>query len=613
MSNANTNRQHIIRILFLIGAVILLAKTAQIQLLDHTYQDRAQTAAINKYVLYPSRGLVYDRNDNLLTYNQPIYELMVTYNQVDPNMDTAAFCQILNIKPSEFESRLNKKWGRRYSRSVPYSFTRRLSAVVYGKLQESLHEFPGFFVQKRNIRGYRDSIAAHTLGYISEVNANQIEKSDIYTSGDYIGSAGLESFYENKLRGSKGIKYQLKDNLGRIVGDYKSGDLNQNAVSGRDLKISIDSDMQRYGEQLMENKLGSIVAIEPSTGEILSMISAPNYDPNQLSISRERGDLFKRLMDDPLNPFFNRAVSAKYPPGSLFKPIVGLIALQEKVWNFNRFVPCSGAYWNVNRFLGCHDHPNSYNMGKAIQYSCNSYFCETFKSIIDKEGYHNPNKGLDLFNSYLYEFGLGQPLGLDFQPEKSGNIPTTKYYDKLYGGRSWRSPTIVSVGIGQGEVQLTTLQMANLAAIIANRGYYFLPHLVKDYINDDTPIETKYTIPKKVSIDSVHFENVIKGMANVTVAGTANWSHINDIEICGKTGTAQNPHGKDHSIFFAFAPRENPKIAIAVYVENAGDGGAFAAPIASLMIEKYLKKEIRAISRLHMEKFILRSKLLPKS
>ncbi len=611
MSSTFSNRQHIIRAIFIFGAFILIAKTAQIQLVDSSYRDKAQTATINKYVLYPSRGLVYDRNDILLTYNQPIYELMATYRQVNPKMDTAAFCQILDIDKEEFKERLNKPWGRRYSKSIPFSFMRRLSAKAYGRLQESLHEFPGFYVQKRNIRGYRDSIASHVLGYISEVNAAQIEKNDNYSPGDYIGSTGLESFYESELRGKKGIKYQLKDNLGRIVGDYKDGSLNQNAVSGKDLKISIDAELQKYGEELMKNKLGSIVAIEPSSGEILTMLSAPTYDPNQLSISRERGDLFKELNEDPLNPFFNRAVSAKYPPGSLFKPIVGLVAMQEKVWNYNRFVPCSGAYWNVNRFLGCHDHPAPSNMGKAIQYSCNSYFCEVFKSLVDKEGYHNPNKGLDLFNSYLYEFGLGRTLDLDFQPEKSGNIPTTKYFDKLYKGRTWRSPTIVSLGIGQGELQLTTLQMANLAAIISNHGYYYTPHLVKDFINSDN-IDEKYTTPNKVSIDSIYFAKVIDGMAKVTVGGTATWSHISDIEICGKTGTAQNPHGKDHSIFFAFAPRENPKIAIAVYVENAGDGGAFAAPIASLMIEKYLKKEIRA-SRAYMENYILKANLLPKS
>lgn len=613
MSTANTNRQYIIRVLFLLGAGILLAKTAQLQLIDNSYRDKAQTAAINKFVLYPSRGLVYDRNEVLMTYNEPIYELMATYKLVDPKMDTLAFCDILNIDKEEFDERINKKWGRRYSKNVPFSFMRRLSAESYGRLQESLHEFPGFYVQKRNIRGYRDSIASHTLGHISEVNPSQIENSSIYTPGDYIGKDGLEAFYEEEIRGEKGIKYQLKDNVGRIVGDYKDGSLNKNAVSGKDLKISIDTKLQKYGEQLMVNKLGSIVAIEPSSGEILTMISAPTYDPNELSISRERGELFKKLLEDPLNPFFNRAVSAEYPPGSLFKPIVGLIAMQEKVWDFNRFVPCSGAYWNVDRFLGCHDHPSAYNMGKAIQYSCNSYFCETFKSIIDKEGYHNPNRGLDLFNSYLYEFGLGRTLDIDFKPEKGGNIPTTKYYDKIYRGRKWRSPTIVSVGIGQGEIQLTTLQMANLAAIIANRGSYYTPHLVKEYLNDDSPIDDKYTIPKKVSIDSIHFEKVIQGMAKVTVEGTANWSHISDIPICGKTGTAQNPHGKDHSIFFAFAPRENPQIAIAVYVENAGDGGAFAAPIASLMIEKYLKEQIRTANRQYMEDYILRSNLLPKS
>ena len=611
MADSYVGRQNPIKILFILGALILIGRAMQLQWFEEEYQKKAETAAVNNLVLYPSRGVIYDRNENILTYNYPSYDLMVTYNQLDSQMDTLHFCEVLGIDKGDFKKRLKKKFGGRYSKSVPFVFMRKLSAITYTKLQESLHEFPGFFVQIRNIRDYQDSIAAHVLGYISEVNKKQITKSDgKYALGDYIGSTGLEAAYEDILKGEKGIKVQLKDNLGRIVGDFSSGKLNKPAVSGVDLISTLDRDLQAYGEELMQNKLGSIVAIEPKTGEILSMISAPTYNPSILTISRERGQAFKNLNEDPLNPFFNRAVSAKYPPGSLFKPIVGLIAMQEGLWHYNKSFACEEGYWNVDRVIGCHAHPMVYNMGNAIQYSCNSYFCEMFKRVIDKEGYHNPGVGLDRFNAYLASMGLGKPLGLDFEIEKGGNVPTKEFYDKLYKGRRWRSPTIVSNGIGQGEVELTTLQMANLAAIIANRGGYYTPHLIKAYKNVDKGIDNKYLTPNSVPIDSIHFEKVIIGMEKVLSQGTAINSYLPDIRIAGKTGTAQNPHGKDHSIFFAFAPIIDPQIAIAVYIENAGDGGIYAAPIASLMIEKYLNKEIRA-GRLNLETF-MKNKVLIK-
>lgn len=612
MADTYKGRQNIIRAFCILGALILIGKAIHLQLIDRAYQDRAKTAAINKILLYPSRGIVYDRNDNILTYNYPSYDLMVTYNQLESNMDTSYFCEILDISKDDFKKRLKKKWGRRYSKSVPFTFIRKLSAITYTKLQESLHEFPGFFVQIRNIRGYQDTIAAHMIGYVSEVNQEQISSSEgIYTLGDYIGSSGLEAAYEEKLRGEKGMSYQLKDNLGRIVGDYKDGALNKAAVSGSDLITTIDKDLQTFGESLMKNKLGAIIAIEPATGEVLSFISAPTYNPEILAINRDRGKAFVDLSEDPLNPFFNRAVAAKYPPGSLFKPIIGLIAMQEGVWNYGSSFPCNEGYWNVDRVIGCHNHPTAKNMGQAIQHSCNAYFCEVFKRIIDKEGYHNPDLGLDLLNSYLYKMGLGHPLGIDFEIEKDGNLPTTKTYDKKYKGRRWRSPTIISNGIGQGEIELTTIQMANLAAIIANRGYFYTPHLVKSYKNKNEEIDPSFTQKNIVPIDSIHFEKILNGMEAVITSGTAMSSFIPTIKTCGKTGTAQNPHGKDHSIFFAFAPRENPQIAIAVYVENAGDGGFVAAPIASLMIEQYINKFI-AENRIGLKKHLENKIILPK-
>jgi len=605
-------RQNIIRVFCILGALLLIGKAIHLQLIDRAYQDRAKTAAINKILLYPSRGIVYDRNDNILTYNYPSYDLMVTYNQLDSEMDTSYFCKILDISKDDFKKRLKKKWGKRYSKSVPFTFIRKLSAITYTKLQESLHEFPGFFVQIRNIRGYQDTIAAHMIGYVSEVNQEQISSSEgTYTLGDYIGSSGLEAAYEEELRGEKGMSFQLKDNLGRIVGDYKDGELNKAAVSGSDLITTIDKDLQTFGESLMKNKLGAVIAIEPSSGEILSFISSPTYNPEILAINRDRGKAFADLSEDPLNPFFNRAVAAKYPPGSLFKPIIGLIALQEGVWNYNSSFHCNEGYWNVDRMIGCHNHPTANNMGQAIQHSCNAYFCEVFKRIIDKEGYHNPDIGLNLLNSYLYKMGLGHPLGIDFEIEKDGNLPTTETYDKTYKGRRWRSPTIISNGIGQGEIELTTVQMANLAAIIANRGYFYTPHLVKAYKNKSDQIDLRFTQKNIVPIDSMNFEKILNGMEAVITSGTAMSSFVPDIRICGKTGTAQNPHGKDHSIFFAFAPRENPQIAIAVYVENAGDGGFVAAPIATLMIEKYINKFI-AENRLAHQKQLENRVILPK-
>ena len=612
MADTFKGRQNIIRAFCIIGALLLMGKAVHLQLIDRAYQDRAKTAAINKILLYPSRGIIYDRNENILTYNYPSYDLMVTYNQIDPNMDTTYFCEILDISKEDFKKRVKKKWGRRYSRSVPFTFLRKLSAVTNTKLQESLHEFPGFFVQIRNIRGYQDSIAAHMIGYVSEVNQDQINSSDgVYSLGDYIGSSGLEAAFEEKLRGEKGMSYQLKDNLGRIVGDYKNGELNKAAVSGYDLITTIDKELQTFGEGLMKDKLGAIIAIDPKSGEILSFISSPTYNPEILAINRDRGKAFKQLSEDPLNPFFNRAVAAKYPPGSLFKPIIGLIAMQEGVWNYGSSFPCNEGYWNVDRVIGCHNHPTATNMGQAIQHSCNAYFCEVFKRIIDKEGYHNPDIGLGLLNSYLYKMGLGQPLGIDFEIEKDGNLPTTETYDKKYKGRRWRSPTIISNGIGQGEIELTTIQMANLAAIIANRGYFYTPHLVKDFKNKEEGIEEGFLVKNEVPIDSIHFEKILNGMEAVITSGTAVASFIPNVRTCGKTGTAQNPHGRDHSIFFAFAPRQDPQIAIAVYVENAGDGGLIAAPIASLMIEKYVNKFI-AEDRKGLQKYLENKVILPK-
>ncbi len=608
------HKQRVIQIVFIVASVLLLFKAFQLQLLDTTFHERAQATAVNKHVLYPSRGLIYDRNQKLLVNNNAMYDLMVTYNQIDKNMDTLRFCKLLNITRETFEKNLNKDFRRnnRFSVRKPFVFLKKISAENYASFQESLHEFPGFFVQVRNVRGYPRKNAAHVLGYLSEVNQNQINASEkIYARGDYIGVTGLEHEYESELRGKKGLSLVLKDNHGRVVGPYKAGELDSVAISGKDLISSLDIELQSYGEELLVNKIGSIVAIEPSSGEILAMISAPTYDPNLLSINRKRGEAFDALLGDSLKPFLDRAVMAKYPPGSIFKPILSLISFEEGVSHPNRYISCNGGYYYKDLHVGCHPHGPVYNVQSAIEHSCNAYYCTVLRDIVDKHSFYKPQEGLADLVAHLEDFGLGKPLGVDIPSEGTGNIPTPAYYDYLYPQKDggWKSTTIISIGIGQGEIEMTTLQMANLAAIIANRGSYYTPHLVKGFLNDDAEIPVQYRTLKQVKINAEHFGPVIEGMERVVKSGTAQNAKIKDITICGKTGTSQNPHGKDHSVFFAFAPKENPKIAIAVYVEHGVWGARYGAPIASLMIEKYLKGAIDP-SRKYLEERMLKADLI---
>jgi len=588
----------------------------QLQVLDDTFRSRADATAIDKYTLYPSRGLIYDREGRLLVYNDPMYDLMVTYNQVDWNMDTMKFCNLLGITREYFDKAVKKDWSNpRYSRSVPFVFLSKISADRFAAFQESLYQFPGFYAQLRHARGYPHEIGAHVLGYIREVNRREVERAGSpYISGDYIGASGLESAYEDRLRGKKGARFVLKDNLGREVSPYKEGEQDTAAISGADIITSLDLELQAYGEKLMENKLGAIVAIEPKSGEILSMISSPGYNPRELTISNnERGRSYINLNTDSLKPLLNRAVIAQYPPGSLFKTVVALIGLQEEVWDINRTVSCPGGYALGGRILtGCHGHPTCTNVVSAIQYSCNAYFVTMFREIVDKDGFYRPVDGFGKFNDYLSRFGFGDKVGIDFPSEQKGNFPSVDYFDKvLYKGENWNSIWIRSLGIGQGELLMTNIQLANLAATIANRGYYFPPHLIKDFRNSDDPIPAKYTSKMKVGIDAEHFDPVIDGMELAVRAGTARMAYIPDIPVCGKTGTAENPHGEDHSIFFCFAPKDDPKIAIAVYVENAGFGGTYAAPIASLMIEQFLKGEIHP-TRQWIEQRMLNANLTDK-
>ncbi|MCB0585215.1 MAG: penicillin-binding protein 2 [Phaeodactylibacter sp.] len=600
MSDLNHQRQIIIRWFFTIAAGVLILKALQLQVLDSSYRTKAEATTIDEQVIYPARGTVYDRNGNILVYNNPTYDLMVTYNQVDQEMDKKTFCELLGITEKYFNETLNKDWrDPRFSKSVPFPFLTKISAKDFARFQERLYQFPGFRPVLRHARGYPHKNAAHLLGYIREVNREEVDNSNgEYMPGDYIGTGGIELYYEKELRGEKGISFILKDNLGREIEAYNGGSLDEPPQSGRDLITTIDLGLQAYGEELMQNKIGSIVAIDPASGEVLAMVSTPTYDPNILAIDRDRGKSYNKLLENENNPLFDRSIMAQYPPGSLFKPVVALIGLQTGALTPNRSIPCSGAYYyNGMRLTGCHNHPLCYSVETGIQYSCNAYFVTAFRDIIDGENnFYNPQKGLDTFNYYLNQFGLYQKLGIDLPREKKGFYPTSKFYDDYFNrqqaGQKWNSLWIRSLGIGQGELLLTNLQMANVAAIIANRGYYITPHLVKGLIGNEMAIPAEFTTKHKVEIKKEYFDLVANGMEKVVLAGTARSAYIPGVSVCGKTGTAENPHGKDHSIFFAFAPKDNPRIAIAVYVENAGFGGTFAAPIASLMIEKLVNGEI---------------------
>jgi len=598
------------------AALMLMFKAAHLQVFNKEQQTRAKFAAISRQVLYPARGIMYDRNKERLVYNDPMYDLMVTYNNIDfDGFDTLGFCQITGMSTEGFINALNKDWrSGKFSKSVPFIFKGKISAREFAYIQEHLHRFPAFTLQMRSARGYPHSNAAHVLGYIREVNQDEITADSSYQLGDYIGASGLERYYEKELRGEKGIRHVLIDNLGREVNDGNAVKFSKAPVEGKNLYTTLDLELQKYGESLMVNKIGSIVAIEPSTGEILAMISSPAYDPNHLTIDQSsRAQKYSELLNDASKPFLDRSILAQYPPGSLFKPIVALIALQEGVMTPERSVGCSGGfYFGGQRLTGCHNHAQCNNVTSAIQHSCNAYFVTVFRDMVDKYGYLHPDKGFDEFNAHLKKFGLGSKLGVDFPGEKAGFYPDTEYYNGIYKNDGfWKSIWIRSLGIGQGELLLTNLQIANLAATIANRGHYITPHLVSKIGEGDGALVNTAFKREDTNIDQAHFVPVIDGMEKVVLAGTARSAYIPGIPVCGKTGTAENPHGEDHSIFFAFAPKEQPRIAIAVYIENGGWGGSYAAPIASLMIEKYVSGKISE-GRLFLEKRMKEADLLPK-
>jgi penicillin-binding protein 2 len=611
MGDHNDNKSWFIYGVIVFFGIVLLVKAIQLQLFDNTFRAKGMVAGIEKAVIYPERGLIYDRNDSLLLFNTLTYDLMVTVNKINPDMDTAGFCKLLGIDTTYFRINTQKDWtSAKFSKNIAFPFLKKISPESFARFQERLHEFPGFTTQRRSIRLYPQPHAAHILGYIREADQAIIERSEgKYKPGDYLGASGLEKSYEDMLRGQKGISYFLKDNVGRRVAPYKEGDLDSMPASGSDLVTSLDIKLQAYGEELMKQKIGSIVALDPSTGEVLCMVTSPSFDPNLLTIDRNRGEAYSRLLTDPNKPLFDRSLMAKYPPGSIFKTVLSLVALEEGFTKPDKPVTCNGAYTLGNYSWGCRNHPPVTDLATALQYSCNTYYYQLFRNMVDRYSQRKVDQGLDTLRQKLMLFGLGTRLGVDLPGETAGFLPNSDLYNKMYGVNRWRSSSIISLGIGQGEILMNTLQMANLAATIANRGWYRTPHMVKSVI--DT---SKISIPVQTErmdcgVESRHFEPVIEGMYRAVAAGSAASAFLPDIAICGKTGTSQNPHGDDHSVFIAFAPRENPKIAVAVYVENSGYGGRFAAPIASLIIEKYLTGQIRE-SRKWLESNMINANLI---
>lgn len=583
-------RRYVIGAFICLIVVIYIIRLFTLQVGDDKYKENAESNAFLRRVIYPARGLVYDREGRLVVFNQPAYDVMIIPKDVG-DFDTIALCGILNITKDQ----LLEKWAEMknprknpgYSSYTPQKLISHLSPQDYGRLQEKLYLFPGFFIQTRTVRQYNYSAGANVLGNIREVNANDVERDRYYRSGDYTGDLGIEKSYEKQLRGVKGVEILMKDAYGRIKGKYEEGIHDVAPISGRNLTLSIDMELQAYGERLMANKIGAIVAIEPATGEILALVSSPNYDPSLL-VGKERGRNYASLVRDPQKPLYDRALQGAYPPGSTFKPTQGLIFLQEGVVTTATQYPCYHGYINGLR-VGCHGHGSPIALKPALQTSCNAYFCWGFKNMIDKKG-TKPRDQLTKWKDYLVEMGYGYRLGVDLPSESRGFIPNADFYSNSFRGSKWGGNSIISVAIGQGEVLATPLQIANLCATIANRGYFYTPHVVKNVA--DTVIDESFRVKHSPKIKKEYYEVIAEGMRMAVLGGTCRGANLPGIEVCGKTGTAQNPHGKDHSAFMGFAPYHNPKIAIAVYVENAGFGATFGVPIGSLMMEKYLTGHI---------------------
>lgn len=586
-------RANKLRIGLLIMAGILIAKIFYIQIIDDRYKIDASNNSMVYDIIYPTRGVIYDRNGKIIVGNKVAYDILVTPKEVT-EFDTLLLASVLEVEPDFIRSKMAEY--RKNRRRIGYQsviMMKQLSAEKYMKFSEIQYKFPGFRGQVRSIRDYPFNAGGNLLGYVSEVDQAYISRHPgEYRPGDYAGKTGLEAAREADLKGEKGYHIYLRNSHNQIQTRYKDGEMDKEAIPGKDIVTTIDADLQQYGQLLMQNKVGSLVAIEPSTGEILTMVSSPGIDVEMLA---DIGKHYKEIVSDPHKPMFNRAVQAPYPPGSVFKLVNGLIGLEEGVLKPEYTYPCNKGYYFGKHKLGCHAHRSPLDLEDAIMMSCNGYFCYVMRNILENRKYGSQAEALDKWHDYVSSFGFGHKLGSDFPAELGGTIPTSNYYNKIYGKGGWKFTTVISISIGQGEIGVTPLQIANMCATVANRGYYYIPHIVKD--SDSLRIDDKFRERQYTMVDTTNFKKVIKGMwkavnSGFGSGGTASIAAVKGLDICGKTGTAQNPRGADNSVFICFAPMDNPKIAVAAYVENAGFGATWSAPIASLLVEKYLTGQI---------------------
>lgn len=600
-------RKYVIAGFFLVILVIFGFRLYNLQIADNRYKESAISNAYVRKITYPARGLIFDRNGNLVVFNEAAYDVMVIPRDLGKDFDTVALATVLGLSLNEMRTNwAEMKKQPSYSAYTPQKLIAHLSVEDYGRLQEKLYLFPGVFVQTRTIRDYKYHVGANFLGNIREVTPAEIENDEYYRPGDFTGDLGIEKSYETQLRGIKGEELLLKDVHGRIKGKYEDGKYDVTPVSGKNLTLSIDMDLQAYGEQLMQGKKGAIVAIEPETGEILALVTSPCYDPSLLT-GKDRGKNYASLNQDPLLPLYDRTIQGAYPPGSTFKPSQALILLQEGIVNLHTAYPCYHGYINGLR-VGCHGHGSPIALKPALQTSCNAYFCWGLKNMIDKKGSKRDDQ-FEKWKDYMVSMGYGYTLGVDLPHERRGFIPNTEFYNNSFRGNRWTANSIISISIGQGEILATPLQIANLCATIANRGYFYTPHIVKNIEGEG--IDQRFKVAHRPPINQEYYEDVAEGMRMAVLGGTCKGANIPGIEVCGKTGTAQNPHGKDHSAFMGFAPYHSPKIAVVAYIENAGFGATFGVPIGSLMIEKYLNGKI-SDSRKSVEERMMNTSTIPQ-
>lgn len=589
-------RRYVIAGVAIVIVVIYIIRLFTLQLLSDDYKKNADSNAFLKKIDYPSRGIITDRHGKLMVYNQPAYDIMVVMNEQKNRIDTLEFCEALGITKDFFKVRMaeikdrNKNPG--YSRFTQQLFMSQLSDKEFSVFQEKMYRFPGFYVQKRSIRQYQYPYAAHVLGDVAEVSPSDIEGDDYYQAGDYIGKLGVERSYEKQLRGQKGVQILLRDVHGKVQGSYQNGELDTKPIPGKNLTLSLDLNLQALGERLLQGKIGSIVAIEPSTGEVLCMVSSPTYDPRWM-VGKKRGKVHHALQRNQWKPLLNRSIMGQYPPGSTFKTTQALTYLSEGIISPSTPFACHRGFYYRGLHVGCHGHASPLALVPAISTSCNAYFCwGLYYMIGNRRKYKNVQTAMDTWRDYMVSMGFGYKLGIDLPSEKRGLIPNSAFYDKAYHG-SWNGLTIISISIGQGEVNLTPLQIANLGATIANRGYYHVPHVVRKVQGE--PLDTLFTRRHYTKANKRAYEYVVAGMRSAVERGTCRSANRADYAVCGKTGTAQN-RGHDHSVFMGFAPMNNPKIAIAVYVENGGFGADFGVPIGSLMMEQYIKGSLSPAS-----------------